>query len=1859
MENFVLYEEICTCDDQVIYKARRKGTITFLAISCIDKKRRTHVTNHVRFSRALKHEYVLKFYEWYETSNHLWVVMDLCTGGTLERMLREDKMFPEFAMVDIGRQLVAGLQFIHSHEVVFADWFPTRIFLDGSGNIKYFDFSYARMVGENAADIFSGGEIDDSRFDGLSHSALPYIAPEVLSGAPASKASDVWSLGCIFFRMFFGVVPFSSQVPSHLIQMICTRKVEIPIQCTRKPSADLWALLCAMLTKDPKSRITLEDTLNHNFWLLKPTPEDNPQEVSSKDAPNHPSHPVTVEKKDTLTSSNIVTKRNGIANANSKGQSLIEDAAIKTLKRSLSMGDSALASAALLRNKTSLKKPPPLQKEAVNTGEDAPHVRLRSQTPASTDHGIPVGDANFTLHAQACPVSMRSDVFDPYAKTKISLTTSSNDESVDMSSQSNYKMPATPNSTKTTFFGSNDSLHPPTSPMPVEERMIKSEYLFRNSDISSRFESGLLHQSPLSDRIASLISPQTRAKIALLYPWGDDALTLPQEVTIPIGQDSREWEDLFISNELEEFRIPREINEKSLFGYSPKFTYTPQPLGDYKKWLQNPPKAELWLPLDLAVLSPSVINSLTNEEINSYSSKLLTQMMDSLRLQDPKNRPSTFLNYVVWFLAVTTLECKPTDSSDPLDKASVKDIISRIKYYLSGAASLLRLDTISTIGRTWLLRIISLLAYRSTFMIQQVNEDPNRESLIRSLIIEVAPELPPILSTVVDVLREPAFRNVFPLKQAGIIALGELIICEMCIYSRILLDPTTYDDLVSQSLDISKTQWQSVVLRIIRSLSPSTSRAGNASQHQYLPRGPVKSLEGGNSSLSSSSRTSSTVSANEDTFRLAAARVLNETVIVVIGCKLTRILQLFDVQNFSRDHPSVKLAITLSSSVNTFLDCLLTPETISRVWADGVMGGGGDVKPSVSTTAPTTSTNQQVAHASVSALTGLIRLRPSLFMCGLIDRNGATAFMHKLNPTNGAKGQNTTFMAYLLSATATGLLLPLSFHSKPSGASLLRAGMKSGTPVACRRFLNNSCFLASIMRQLESPHAMLRAKAYLLAAAALDSASTVCSKTLITACDARLPSCLERDLRMTNQNYIPRALLDENSVFFSGESGSHSQLTASTSPGLQYLGICVKHLLDLIVHSLIPNICKQVAVAIGAYGTAYTTSAKLPSTMASNIYRERSKRTVSSAGAVRQSPMVQGSRQPTSTTTPGVSLKTCLPAFLCLPGILTSSASVRNRLLLPPRDSPADGEEDFCLIEFIARIFDHWTSSMGTLTGVHRPESPENQLLNVTLALAEDISRQVDVVEGRRADLIKVLLPAIARLAVAPASDSIIRTICVKIILDMKNIWCGGGEDTDSLASSNISLNLSKSPSGRLFGLTRSPLSSDLLNSKPSVAPRGSGVNRTASLRSGENKRPTSSSSSSSVISTRSSSRVSSYRPNSFYGRSSTGVNTLKGYKVTSTLKNNFQGPSPEVLLAVMDIVNNLLIPYIQPGLPTIGPPYWSFVKIWHLSDLPLCLIYFITGCDCGSQRFSVRCFLALRLLSILTSQLPQDSGLIQLLLDPSIEPTQNPLSVVYNILVGMGGSILRRGRYESTVDASTHHPIRYSRSATPSSSQGRSILLKISIKTAGVRHLLVALELLNTLLNLLTDVVRYALHCRQSKCTDHSQLCQSLRNGQHEYSITDYLPKSPEGVCSVAERLLSLSRPPKHLPGILASLLEASSPDTTDRDCVLHSTDNEQEVASSLVTLATRALASLASLYGGEYCRTALSAAGLRGFTIALRRSGHREGKRLLLRILRRLSESDNVCLGRLRDYAFSSSPFGASTTTSWHSPGLTNTSF
>ena len=75
----------------------------------------------------IEHSNVVKFHEWYETSNHLWLVVELCNGGSLETLLTQDGNLPESSIRNFGIELVTGLHYIHSLSILFHDLRPSKV----------------------------------------------------------------------------------------------------------------------------------------------------------------------------------------------------------------------------------------------------------------------------------------------------------------------------------------------------------------------------------------------------------------------------------------------------------------------------------------------------------------------------------------------------------------------------------------------------------------------------------------------------------------------------------------------------------------------------------------------------------------------------------------------------------------------------------------------------------------------------------------------------------------------------------------------------------------------------------------------------------------------------------------------------------------------------------------------------------------------------------------------------------------------------------------------------------------------------------------------------------------------------------------------------------------------------------------------------------------------------------------------------------------------------------------------------------------------------------------------------------------------------------------------------------------------------------------------------------------------------------------------------------------------------------------------------------------------------------------------------------------------------------------------------
>ena len=84
----------------------------------------------------------------YETTNHLWLILEYCVGGDLMSLLRQDVRLPEASVHDMARDLLVALQHLHAHAIIYCDVKPSNVLLDENGRLKLGGFGLSRRLSD-------------------------------------------------------------------------------------------------------------------------------------------------------------------------------------------------------------------------------------------------------------------------------------------------------------------------------------------------------------------------------------------------------------------------------------------------------------------------------------------------------------------------------------------------------------------------------------------------------------------------------------------------------------------------------------------------------------------------------------------------------------------------------------------------------------------------------------------------------------------------------------------------------------------------------------------------------------------------------------------------------------------------------------------------------------------------------------------------------------------------------------------------------------------------------------------------------------------------------------------------------------------------------------------------------------------------------------------------------------------------------------------------------------------------------------------------------------------------------------------------------------------------------------------------------------------------------------------------------------------------------------------------------------------------------------------------------------------------------------------------------------------------------
>ena len=235
----------------VVYQAEDIALKRLVALKAMLPALAASASNRARFLRearavaALEHENVVAVYQVGEDRSVPFLAMQFLKGKTLEDRVRRDGRLPPAEVLRIGRETAAGLAAAHARGMVHRDIKPANLWLESErGKVKILDFGLARAAGGDSQLTQQGAIIGTPA----------YMAPEQANGQPVDGRCDLFSLGCVLYRLCTGQLPFRGADTIATLLAVATVQPPPPRNLNAAVPAALSRLVMRLLEKKAAAR---------------------------------------------------------------------------------------------------------------------------------------------------------------------------------------------------------------------------------------------------------------------------------------------------------------------------------------------------------------------------------------------------------------------------------------------------------------------------------------------------------------------------------------------------------------------------------------------------------------------------------------------------------------------------------------------------------------------------------------------------------------------------------------------------------------------------------------------------------------------------------------------------------------------------------------------------------------------------------------------------------------------------------------------------------------------------------------------------------------------------------------------------------------------------------------------------------------------------------------------------------------------------------------------------------------------------------------------------------------------------------------------------------------------------------------------------------------------------------------------------------------------------------------------------------------------------------------------------------------------------------------------------------------------
>lgn len=193
-----------------------------------------------RLQAALNHPNIVRMIAAEKEKNVFFMVMEYVKGKTLEKILEKERILDCDRAMDYVKQICYGVDHAHKNKIIHRDLRPSNIMISETGTAKITDFGTSAWL-------------NNVPYASTRIGSPPYMAPEHFMGK-ASYASDIYSIGCIFYETIIGRPPIWDPDPFKILEKCQQGKITPPRLKNNKIPKEIDEIIMRCLSAKAEDR---------------------------------------------------------------------------------------------------------------------------------------------------------------------------------------------------------------------------------------------------------------------------------------------------------------------------------------------------------------------------------------------------------------------------------------------------------------------------------------------------------------------------------------------------------------------------------------------------------------------------------------------------------------------------------------------------------------------------------------------------------------------------------------------------------------------------------------------------------------------------------------------------------------------------------------------------------------------------------------------------------------------------------------------------------------------------------------------------------------------------------------------------------------------------------------------------------------------------------------------------------------------------------------------------------------------------------------------------------------------------------------------------------------------------------------------------------------------------------------------------------------------------------------------------------------------------------------------------------------------------------------------------------------------